>query len=842
MIYLRSFQTLFRRYTALRRSISLIPRKVRDDQGKLLARIEQERICGNMHCLRGWTLAQRITVATRDRIVLTISPSVPRRDVQAYYGGILQTGFELQIPLTPDTYTISFINGDQTISRPLRKPYRLFFGLEALRLSVCLIWAGIRGLPAICTYLRSDDTQRRDAAKQRLKILLGLGRIPQRDHLFGAHTLGLDTKLHSCPPRCPAPQSLTIVLPVYNAFALLRECLARVARYTDLDWHMIVIEDCSTDERIRPLLRDWAAERGRDQVTILENSTNLGFIGSVNRGFAIALERGVPIVLLNSDALLPDRWATRLLAPLADPAVASVTPMSNNAEILTAPVICHATTLLEGAVDRIDANAAELLSKAPPVSLPTGVGFCMAISHDWLARIPKFDPVFGRGYGEEVDWCRNILARGGHHVGVPDLFVEHRGGESFGSEEKRRLIEANGRIVTQRHAGFDAEVQGFIANDPLIGPRLLLGLSAISEERASVPVYLCHSLGGGANDATLRQIKTDLTQGLSSVVIRVGGRFRYDLELHTVDGISRGALDEDAVLEHLWRALPNRRIIYVCGVGDLDAPSLPDRLRRWTKSHGTELVIEIHDFFVLSPSYTLLDSIGRFTGSPRDNTHGTDSAHTFRDRSGQNIDLVEWQARWHLAMLHASEIVVFSVNSSNMVTKVWPDLAPKIRICPHPPLHAVPRLTRMPQKPALTIGVLGNIGYQKGAAVLQQLSKELVKNRKEGLVVVGNIDPTYPLSPPAIIHGSYAREDVATLAESYGIDCWLIPSIWPETFSFTTHEALATGLPVWCFDLGAQADALRDAGQGNHVLPLPSSSNGTRLPDVGEILNRILRC
>lgn len=41
-----------------------------------------------------------------------------------------------------------------------------------------------------------------------------------------------------------------------------------------------------------------------------------------------------------------------------------------------------------------------------------------------------------------------------------------------------------------------------------------------------------------------------------------------------------------------------------------------------------------------------------------------------------------------------------------------------------------------------------------------------------------------------------------------------MPSIWPETFSFVTHEALATGLPVYGFDIGAQGEALRRAPNG----------------------------
>ena len=68
----------------------------------------------------------------------------------------------------------------------------------------------------------------------------------------------------------------------------------------------------------------------------------------------------------------------------------------------------------------------------------------------------------------------------------------------------------------------------------------------------------------------------------------------------------------------------------------------------------------------------------------------------------------------------------------------------------------------------------------------------------------------------------------------YGITDWLIPSIWPETFSYTTHEAIATGLPVWSFDLGAQADAIRGRRKGG-VIPIPGG-----VPDLDTLLTRLL--
>jgi GT2 family glycosyltransferase len=84
--------------------------------------------------------------------------------------------------------------------------------------------------------------------------------------------------------------------------------------------------------------------------------------------------------------------------------------------------------------DRIDGVARTLGPPADLPSAPTGVGFCMALSRRWLNRVPRLDPAFGRGYGEEVDWCQKVRAMGGRHVGVPGLFVLHAGGASFGPE------------------------------------------------------------------------------------------------------------------------------------------------------------------------------------------------------------------------------------------------------------------------------------------------------------------------------------------------------------------------------------------------------------------------
>ena len=216
----------------------------------------------------------------------------------------------------------------------------------------------------------------------------------------------------------------------------------RLRRHSDLPWHLILVEDASPDPRIRPFLRDWVAgveAAGDGRASLIENPVNLVFIGAVNLGLARAQQQApdAPVVLLNTDAFVPEGWLSRLVAPiLADPLVASVTPMSNDAELASVPAICTRTVLAPGEADAIDAVARGLAAGAGLAEAPTGVGFCMALSPRFLARLPGFDTAFGRGYGEEVDWCQKAVALGGRHLYLPQLFVEHRGGSSFGSAAK----------------------------------------------------------------------------------------------------------------------------------------------------------------------------------------------------------------------------------------------------------------------------------------------------------------------------------------------------------------------------------------------------------------------
>lgn len=816
----RRVATLYQIYARQRLDFARPGDPILDSTNTRIGHVDRIRLQGGRLQVTGWVLADRVRLML-DGAEAEAVPMRRRPDVAAALGLPETVGFDLAVPAWLDTLRraqapglviipAAGAPGVGPVSLPLAVPRGV---LMRLRLGFARDLA--LSVPAILGWFAT----RNPVWRARIKARLRLGQVAQSGPLDAALFAPPATSAPA-PAPVPAPlRHITIVLPVYNAFDLLTECLDRIERHTDLPWRLIVIEDASPDPQVRPFLQAWA--RGRGNVTLLENPQNLGFIGSVNRGFAAAMAEGGadagPVVLLNSDALVPEGWASRLVAPLAAADVASVTPMSNDAEVVSVPVVCARSTLRPGQAEALDAAARRFAPGAGLAPLPTGVGFCMAMARDWLARVPQFDTAFGRGYGEEVDWCQRTAVMGARHLGLPGLFVEHRGGESFGSAEKRALILRNNDIIGRRYPGYDQGVQDFIAADPLRSARLALGLAwagSLDPDR-TVPVYVAHAMGGGADLWLEDAIADDLAEGHPSVILRVGTARRWQLELVTPQGRTLGQTDDTDLLRAILAVLPRRQLVYSCGVGDPDPVALPGILLSLL-GPGDGVRMLFHDYLALSPSYTLLDADGGYRGpvvAPR-----ADPAHRTRRPDGTPVSLETWQAAWH-AMAAQADLVVFSPDGAAQVGAVWPDLADRIRIVPHRLRHAVPRLPAPAPDAPVVLGVLGNIGLQKGAAVLRDLARRLAGMGPGAprLVLLGKIDPSYALPASVPVHGPYAVEDLPALVARYGITHWIIPSVGPETFCYTVHETLATGLPVLAFALGAQGIAVRQAPNGTEM-------------------------
>lgn len=800
---------LFQRYVRQHRYIEARGFSLSERDQPTRGHIDGVVLSGGRVTFTGWSTAERIFLINGDTRTV-IQPDIARQDVADVLGISPRVGFEISHPYGSGEFTLVTETGGVRVDRKVSPFSAWALGRNRLKLAVRFAWTLLRLAPQIAAAQFAHNPQ----ARTKIKNALGLQAITEASQM--------DVALFAAPDPVvdpPAAVPITLIMPVYNAFDLLPEVLSRVVEYTDLPWHLIVVEDCSSDPAVRPWLQNWVTAQEADtpgRIELMENADNKGFIGSVNAGLTRAGEIGNHVVLLNSDALVPAGWASRLLRPiLTQDEVASVTPMSNDAEIFTVPVISRPTPLLPGQGDVIDQWAQKLNPDVTAV-VPTGVGFCMAMNIEYIRKAPQLDPSFGRGYGEEVDWCQKVRALGGRHLGLPSLFVEHRGGTSFGSAEKLKLVLKNNQIIAGRYPGYDAEVQEFITADSLITARMALAIAwAAAGTDGAIPIYLAHSLGGGADHYLERRIADDLaTSGCPAIILRVGGTARWQVELVSDQGRLAGTIDDFTCVETLLDPVMQRRIVYSCGVGDRDPVSLPGHLLALKRNAADRIEVLVHDFFMVSPSYTLLNDDGLYHGpvtGPRD-----DKAHQAKSPEGGLVTAQDWMRAWGALMGAADEIVVFSADSRDQIKAAYPDHSAGLVLRPHHLLADVPAIPR-PAGPKRVIGVLGNIGYQKGAAVVAGLGRMIHPAPDLGLVLVGNVDPAYMPPASVVVHGNYQIDDLTALVARYGITDWLIPSVWPETFSYTTHECLATGLPVYAFDIGAQGDAVKQATNGHAV-------------------------
>ena len=774
------------------------------DGRRRLGHIEQIKRASGTTCIIGWSTAPFLRL-TWPEGEATVVPSVQRPDVTRHFGFPLETGFQIEAPegMRPLVLHVPLSSGDEvTLSVPhpsdppspaARRRLRRAFVADLLRAS-----------PALLRWLVTRDP----AARTRVKHVMGLEAVSEG--------LPIDPRFFADRVHPRSQRSITIILPVHNAFDLLAETLRRVEAHTDVDWHMIVIDDASTDVRVRPFLRSWVdGHRGR--VTLIELDENVGFVGAVNRGFEEAEHHAGHVVLLNSDAHVPEGWASRLIAPFdLDPKIASVTPMSNDAEIFSAPMMCQAVPLPEGMVDRIDAVAQTLSVPDRIPSAPTGVGFCMAMNARWFGREPRFDTAFGRGYGEEVDWCQKVRKAGARHVCLPTLFVEHRGGQSFGGDAKRALVMRANAMIVRRYPSYDLEVQAYIGSDPLRTPRLALAVAMTGYMGLdALPLYLAHSMGGGADQALAGEIAIRTAQGQSALVLRVGGPLRWQLELHGPGGVLSAATPDISHVRRILAPVPALRIIYSCGVGDRDPVTLPEAMLSLRRAGRPDrLEARVHDYFMVSPSYSLLNADGTYRGPVRHDN--PDPAHALRRPDGSEVTLIRWQDAWEGFLASCDEITVFSESSRQHIAAAYPNVVGRVQYRPHAVITRMERVTppAVGSSGAGTLAVLGNLNRQKGAAVLCSMAEAVARDGGPRLVLIGNMDTAFSRPSSLRLHGSYQRADIRHLAERYGVTAWLVPSIWPETFSFVTHEMLATGLPVYGFDIGAQGEALRRAPNG----------------------------
>ena len=239
---------------------------------------------------------------------------------------------------------------------------------------------------------------------------------------------------------------------VYGGAAFVPACIesgAVLARRDDIDF--LVLDDCSPDTAWSEELRDRCGDL---DVGYYRSPRNIGIPRNMNLALRQAVSGGYDsVIIANSDVIFPPNLVDALVGVVENhDSVASVTAWSNHVSSFS---LLNSDPVRNLAAPELVGRTSALLEEhfgSRSLEIPVGVGFCMLVPVPAIARVGLFDPIFGRGYCEEVDWCLRAVSFGMRNMLAPSAFVYHIGNATTTAEG---LLSAEHTSVFEHDAIID---------------------------------------------------------------------------------------------------------------------------------------------------------------------------------------------------------------------------------------------------------------------------------------------------------------------------------------------------------------------------------------------------
>jgi GT2 family glycosyltransferase/glycosyltransferase involved in cell wall biosynthesis len=638
---------------------------------------------------------------------------------------------------------------------------------------------------------------------------------------------------------------VTVIVPVYGGLAYTTRCLESVIRHaatSRVPFELLVIDDASPDQPVRDLVDQFASTPAGFSVTALHNAENLGFVGTVNRGLRLA---SGDVVILNSDTAVTEGWLDRLADAAALPDVATVTPLSSHGSICTLPASVIAAFALESANPRIDECAAFVAEHSVRL-LPeviSGVGFCMYVTRTALDLCGLLDEeTFGRGYGEEVDFCLRASRLGMRHLAEDSTFVYHRGGVSFGEYQSEGWARSSA-IIDARYPFFRPSNTHERAHDPLSVSfaALEIGLHERECDRPHV-LHVLHSppgATGGTEKYVAALMRTMESEFDFSVLYPVESGF----VLRALWNVAGEHVEQEFLLPgaanqvtDMYDEVARAALVAALDLFEFDAVHVHNLIGYSLAPLGVlrdfpgSVSCSVHDLFLACPNFSLLykksDPCGipedlsvcakcledlaaaPMPGSPPMPNISVDYLNEFRATVAGFIDAVD---HW----------VFPSQSAADYFLRVYEPDPSRVEIIEH---GSVIRLGRRNTEPdeqllrdePLRVAFVGLGWSKKGLDAVNDIAEGF----RDSSVEIHHFGPLkQPASPELHAHGPYDNELLPDLLHRAGIQVVLLPGAYAETFGIVMSEALAAGIPVMGAGYGALGERIRALGAGWTIDP-----------------------
>jgi hypothetical protein len=469
--------------------------------------------------------------------------------------------------------------------------------------------------------------------------------------------------------------------------------------------------------------------------------------------------------------------------------VGTVTPLSNDASIVSYPGPAGTNDIPDrqetARLDRMAWRANGALA----VEIPVGVGFCLYILRDCLNATGSFQAsLFAQGYGEENDFCLRARHLGWRHVAAPGLFVAHRSGASFGGAG-RHLRARNEALIERLHPGYGALVQDFARSDPLGEARRKIDLLRwrAGKRPDGSAILITHNHGGGVERVVEERAGWHYRHGLRPVIVRPcygpngspcavigdgpkGGfpslRYAMPRELAALVRLLRGSKPQLIEVHHL---LAHAASIYDV-VSQIEVP----------------YDVYIHDYGFFCARLSLVGPSRRYCGEPP--VSGCEACVADSDRMiDDDVSIGDFLIRSGKFLSGARRVYAPSKNAAERMRRHFAGL--RVAVAPLGDDSSIPP----PAPPRLKDGICriciaGAMGIHKGYDVVLACARDAAERRLPlEFVVVGHSidDARLMVTGKVFITGEYEQGGAVPLIRAQDASFAFLPSVWPETWSFT---------------------------------------------------------
>jgi glycosyltransferase involved in cell wall biosynthesis/GT2 family glycosyltransferase len=561
---------------------------------------------------------------------------------------------------------------------------------------------------------------------------------------------------------------------------------------------VVVIDGPRTDAT----LHDWLeARHAEGQISLLSPRRAAGEIEVINNALAAGNH---DIVLLSAAVEVPAGWLDRLAAQAhAAPNIATVSPFSNVAGWTGFPSRLGGKLPFGLSAQAID-QACQSINVARAASVPVTSRRCMLIRR---AALLQFGIPGGAGFDTanwDIEFCLRASRHGWRNLVACDTFVlDHAPPDSpREAGDPARLKE--------RYPDYPARLASHQRKDRAAPFRFAVIAPLLSALDRPVIAMVTHFMGGGVRrhiQSIAHRIRDDAaTLLLEGWVTEHAGRRASDMRFSLPDMPGGQIVTVEA--DQVGDAVAMLRLASVSRVHvhhllwfDFDVRAMIRRL-------GVKFDVTVHDNHAICPQLNMLPQATSFyCGGPDIAT--CNACIAISPSANQARDILSWRLRYAWQFQDAERVLCPSEDMKQRLDQFG--IGERAIVVPHEPvpLSDWPLSIPKPGKGPLRIVLLGTLANHKGSRIVAPV----VETAPRGMLAVhciGELEDTFPPEAAALVTstGRYQDDDLPALIQKARPHVIWLPSVAPESYSYTLTAAIDAGLPIAATRFGAFPERL----------------------------------